>query len=931
MLSVILRQLRYRRWRAIVLASGILVASVTFSLLTASVTTSQARTSGTVQRNLRGAYDILVRPRGSQTALEQARGLVTDNYLSGIYGGITLRQYQRIKSLPGIAVAAPIAMAGYVLVTVSVPVDVTGVLPDSGSAVFKLTARFQADRGLSGYPSQAEGYVYLTANPLRQPLVPAMQSPGQITGSVETLPGGKHVIVCPATIGNPPQASPFAAANGLLNGGECVSQSGLARGADGGGLRPGQVTGYVSWSFPFLVAAIDPQAENELMRLGRAVSSGRYLRPSDGPVITGPGGSVATVPILASTVTYSGDQAQVTIERLPAAAVSLMRRGPAPAQLASALAGMSGIPVRQMTITAQQAYSGFLSQQIPGRPAGYRHALGLVDAYWTPGPVSYRAAGGVLAPDPAVNPDTVWTSLYNGNTGFVQAPAAAMEPGFRRLTEHLAGNQASSGPVASLQLVGTVDPGRLPGFSGLSAVPLETYYPPVAVGADPASRRALGGRPLLPDGNIAGYLQQPPLLLTTLPALQVLDNPGKYSGASPGAPVSVVRVRVADLRGSLGDRLRKLAAVAYEIRKATGLTVDITAGSSPTSMTLSLPAGKYGRPALLLAESWVRKGVALAILKAVDRKSVLLFLLILIVTGFFLANSTFATVRGRRGEIGVLRAVGWRRGAIFRLVLGEVLLLGLAAGLTGSAFSAALIEVLGLRLPLSRVLLVTPVAVVLAGLASIGPAWRAGAGDPLDAVIQVARIGRRARPVRSLTGMALANVRRAPGRAVLAAAALGVGVAAMTVLIAIDLTFTENIGGSALGGFITAQVRGVDFLSAGLAITLGAAAIADVTYLNLRERASELATLAATGWQRGQIARVLRTEAAVTSLAGAVTGAGCGLAAAAFAFGQLPAVLAAAAAATVIAVAVALAATQAVLSGQGRGPVSEALADEEGT
>jgi hypothetical protein len=41
---------------------------------------------------------------------------------------------------------------------------------------------------------------------------------------------------------------------------------------------------------------------------------------------------------------------------------------------------------------------------------------------------------------------------------------------------------------------------------------------------------------------------------------------------------------------------------------ATGLDVDITMGSSPSAVTVALPAGTYGRPGLTLTESWINKG-----------------------------------------------------------------------------------------------------------------------------------------------------------------------------------------------------------------------------------------------------------------------------------------------------------------------------------
>ena len=116
------------------MAAGILVASVSFSLLTAATSTSTAQVQGTVAQNLRPAYDILVRPPGSTTPLEASKGLVRDNYLSGIFGGITLQQYAQIQKIPSVRLAAPIAMIGYVLQDVQIPIDVTNVLTPAASA-----------------------------------------------------------------------------------------------------------------------------------------------------------------------------------------------------------------------------------------------------------------------------------------------------------------------------------------------------------------------------------------------------------------------------------------------------------------------------------------------------------------------------------------------------------------------------------------------------------------------------------------------------------------------------------------------------------------------------------------------------------------------------------------------------------------------------
>ena len=49
----------------------------------------------------------------------------------------------------------------------------------------------------------------------------------------------------------------------------------------------------VYWSFPMLIAAIDPAAEAKLDGLDRAVTSGRYLGERAAPAVTSGTGGIA--------------------------------------------------------------------------------------------------------------------------------------------------------------------------------------------------------------------------------------------------------------------------------------------------------------------------------------------------------------------------------------------------------------------------------------------------------------------------------------------------------------------------------------------------------------------------------------------------------------------------------------------------------------
>ncbi|HJQ74825.1 MAG TPA: FtsX-like permease family protein, partial [Gaiellaceae bacterium] len=753
--------LRNRPWRAGTLGLGLLAAAVSFVLLTGSAASSAIHVRSTLKKNFRGAYDILVRPDDSFTSLERAQQLVRDNYLSGIYGGITLRQYRKIERLPGVEIAAPIANLGTTFVDAEVILPLHRFYGPGRDQLFRVRFSWRGERGLSRYPGSDE-YLYAT----RRRIGPGPGGAPLVTDPVD----GRGDQVCNGYGDTRPvDYRPFAPINS--------SYLWCATSRRGPGLPPPDQTpesfekASVVFDFmlPANLAAIDPEQEAKLLHLNRAVVSGRYLTESERPhqEIDRYDNRWRRIPVLAASRSFVDERLQVRVERLAVPAGTNV-----PGMLGAGSCGGSNTPAQgncnnpntpNGSTPIQPGPPGhrdatayrFLSR-LPGatvRAASltpqrfYRAALARkpeVLAYWRGEPTRYRRLGpAALAPLPARNPSTTWTNTFTGDSSFFDQPTDNLDVQFRRLSEAIGrgtgmgnGGPYSEFRVPSLEPVGRFDPARLPGFSALSSVPLETYYPPQLAPADARTRGLLHGRPLLPSQNVGAYVQQPPLLLTNLHGIGPLISPARFEQLSPRqkrAPISVIRVRVAGVKGL--DRLsqERIKTVAQLIHDRTGLAVDITAGSSPTPITIELPRGKFGRPALALTEEWVKKGAAVTYLRALDRKDLALFALVLVVCCFFLANGTLATVRARRTEIGTLRTLGWSGRAVFAVVLGELLVVGVAAGLVGAALAALLVHAFGLSFPLTRVLYVPALAVALALLAGVGPAWEATRGQPLDA------------------------------------------------------------------------------------------------------------------------------------------------------------------------------------------------------
>ncbi|WP_433218387.1 FtsX-like permease family protein [Microtetraspora malaysiensis] len=930
-------RLRRELGRSLVLLAGILVAATGFSVLTGTAETQRLEIVGTVGKNFRAQYDILVRPKGSTTELERTRSLVRQNYLSGIFGGITLDQYEKIKRINGVDVAAPIGMVGYVTQGALASVDVTDVLHKGDRTMLRVDQARVTDRGLTRIPYGGPLYQYVTRRPVRVPLNKRSGGGDVRLLARENLASGREVALGPSLLGQEERGW----ANQKTFPFEGGAQIGYWSTSTAYGLgmttedmwshrgTPGRAVVSVDQEFPFLLAAVDPDAEARLAGLDEAVVAGRYLKPEEEYQIPPTGGGREIV-LLAAARPYADQRDEVVIRRLPAESAGEVVKGTPAKALKRYLAAQDGKVVKRVTLDAADAYDSMLDawQNIPKGQMSMP-----LTRFWTAGPTAYRELGDRhVAAVPVGNDPAIWrdpalgkafgetANFFLGWEGHANAPMGAADAQFRPLRPTF----LPDWDTLSTRVIGRFDPEKLPGFSELAGLPMETYQPPAARPGDSRTEKLLGGRNLLPNDNVGGYLQTPPLLLTNLEGL------GRINSVAGGtAPLSVVRVRVAGVTGPDAVSRERISQVARDIVAATGLDVDITIGSSPSPMTVELPAGSYGRPALTLEEGWVNKGVAYRILTAADRKSVILFTLILAVCGMFVVNAASAAVRARRVELGVLGCLGWSRPRMFGAVLTEVGVIGLLAGGLSAALAAPLSSWAGLPDPGVRAWLAVPAAFLLALLAGLVPAWQASRVPPVEAVRPAVRLPGRAKSPRGVTGLALAGLTRAPGRALLGASTLTVAVFALTLLLGVTYGFRGRVVGSLLGDAVVLQARTADYVAIAVMFALAALALADVLYLGIRERDAELAALRATGWSGGAMARLIVTEGVAIGLAGALTGAVLGLAASLALAGELPvAVIAGAGVAGALAVALAaLAAVAPALLAQ-RLPLARLLAQE---
>lgn len=799
-----LRTLLGRADRTALLLVGVLAASLGVSLLSSVTEATQVRVAGELAAYWRTTYDLLVRPAVSRSPVESRHNLLEAHYEGGLAGGITMAQYEVIKALPEVKVAAPLAILGYFDVSTAIETE-----PLSPGA-YRVERTILVDNGIHTIPSRRRTYTLLS------PDVRGSVSLGFDGGAGPFFPGQSKA----------PLVLPIGTSHGAL------------------------------------LAAIAPQAEAALVGLDGAVLEGRYFSPEDElqgeeTGYTFPDGRKAigyTVPALVNSYPYVDFTTQYTVSQV---ALPLL-----------------GVPTQETLDALREAGGRSYLDQSPAE-AVWQHTLDSVaghEAVLTQlqrgkFPVSLRL--GFIVPSP-IHYREILTASVTADLVLEAMPVEQEGPEvtFRRLSYLLAGPREA---FFELKTVGTFDLVRLLEGQQLSpnAVPLETYLPPRAVLKYNETGQPVEPVALRPTFNPGGYVTTPPLVLAPLELAELLGGP---------APISCIRVRVAGIETMNEEARARIQALAQQIVDRTGLEVDVMVGSSPQPLLVHIPGYGDVPPTGYVEELWVKKNVDTAILRNTHWTSFLMLGLTLGVCALYIASISYLSVLGRQGELGLLKALGWRTSAVAGLILSEQALVGGLAGAASALLALALSWLLHLAIPVEAALLMLPLGVGLCLVGGLAPAWRAVILPPAH-VVQAGEVRARGGAPGRLTvaGYSSRHLLRRRGRALAAVLMLALATAMLAFMGLVTLSARRFLETTLLGQHVALEVQGYHLVVALVCALVAALTVADLTLLNARERRREMGLLRAAGWRAGDVVRLLLGEAAWIGLLGGVLGSGLAL------------------------------------------------------
>lgn len=809
--------------------------------------TGAARTlSAVLNENWRGAYDILVRPAGQDLGAGSTQGFVEGNFVSSTgQGGISLAALAKIRTIPGVDVAAPIGVVGRIGYNPAAPIlDIpdrprlgTSALPPDPK-LYKLGFTVSlTDAGGSSRVVYAQSIDAVLRRQSNQPDVAPIVADGQVTTS----------------------SSP---------------DDGIS------------VTAHPLPTFTSSVIAVDPVAEQKLLG-----ASGAFLQPlTAAPNAKGrQANALASSPWFQSLDTryasISGVVAASTTDGMQSATVVplLVNNNPGAQLTLKATVDQSDLP-----ITTFPATVGAVKQLVPKAtftPLGSSSkdltnllipfATGNLSVPW-PGSAGYKL-------------DEITLSTANVQPTLIDRPnyqlrprlKGSTDPGFtvqpRQLTS-IDGTQSADGSAAE-RIMGvqsyrsaapapqtgdaTITPTlNMPiasfslkdldfGQTAVSYVPFGAYDPARTVlTAKPDGTPVANGQQVQPNPSGLDFISPVPGAITDLTGAQTIRG---------DTPIDAIRIRVGGISSYTPAAQQKVVDVASRIQ-AMGLTVSVVAGSSPQPVNVYVPqyiVAANGSVSDLgwVSQDWTTLGAAVRVENMLSALSLLLLILALAVAAGLVVACAAAGRSQRVAQARLLAAIGWQRPQIVRWLLApQAILLGLLTVLAVIVAAAS-----GLSAPAvwsgGAAVAATAVGLLIVA-ASSAPRSQPAAASP--------------RPVKQAIGspwqLGVRHLRTRPGLLLVRAASWAVLSVAAAVAVLALLDASTRVGATRLAGVAVDRTTLANIALALITLVAGLILATLARRIEAEQSAGRRGLLRAAGWTGTDLRRLAAADTAATAV-----------------------------------------------------------------
>ncbi len=336
-------------------------------------------------------------------------------------------------------------------------------------------------------------------------------------------------------------------------------------------------------------------------------------------------------------------------------------------------------------------------------------------------------------------------------------------------------------------------------------------------------------------------------------------------------PISAIRIRVAGIDAYTPAAQQKLLAVASELG-TLGFAATIVSGSSPQAISVLVSGyataatdasgaqivGDLGH----IDQDWSRLGAVTEVDAAISATSVALLVVTVVAVGVLLAVVQLGSVPERRAQAGVLRELGWRRRRIVGWFLSvDAVALFLLAVVGAVAVTLATVPaVASLSVGASLALVV----------ATSGVAAVAGARAPRSRAR--ARVASRRASIIGPISFGARLARTGPAHSVSLALAVLLITVSIALAAAVFVQGRQLAGPTLLGAVASARgwlPQGV-LAAASLAAGISLAVLS--RRMGLERRREQWRAIRAMGWSTAEVTRAQAAELAFSAVPGALAG-----------------------------------------------------------
>ena len=800
--------------RFILLLVGVLIVSTGLSYLIGTTQANNGTVVDELQKRWGSSYDIVVRPEGSRSVTEDLN-LLEPNYMSGLDGGITRKQYETIKQIADVEVAAPIAMIGYTSTSSSVG---THTIQEEG--IYRLKIKDSQNTGL-----QNESYTMTTF----------------LAAGWEPMGDAKRTGVSPLKLGEQP----------LYDYGSEV-----------------------------MIAGIDPAAEDQLVGLKKATTTGTYSRFFSETDLPASYGDQATqIPILLNSREYVDAMRTYTYEKveLPFTATGVADM----VQKIEQKGGktyLSKLPVGEPTsysITTQDVQKklvdGILKNTLSTGDANNSDSLSSITL--KPSPVEYKTIKSPYG--------SRWPFTYQVQPKEVAKESLLFKRSMYREAREFEGGFKGWKQV-HLNYIGVFNPRELDvSKDPLTELPMETYFPAKAQWVmDQNDRPVNPVRDVKPANDSYDFLTKPPSMLTTL------DAAFKLRGDKA---ISAIRVNVKGVETMNATSEKKLQAVAQEIEDKTGLITDVTLGSSPQLALTYLP-GLKGESALgWVQQPWIKLGSSIAIFQEAKVGMSGIIASVIAVALVYVFSSNIILLYARKKEFAILLSLGWRPRQLSKLLFLEATLLGTLVALIAWVILGSFWITADHPIALGRIILIGLSGLLIYWGGTIVPTLLIRRIQPFESMRsgEVSK-GRRFVRAQSVLGMSINQLATYWQRTLLSIIAIALPTSLFIFFLFITFRLKGVLYATWLGEYVALEVGTMHYVAMGVALLIAILTTTEIMWQNVNERKNQLAVLKATGWRNGQIRLLVLSEGVMTGLFAGIVGLLVALAMIGFVYNQFP-------------------------------------------